>query len=138
MRTSPLVVPPVYQKQLGVAFFVFAMGFTLARERRQPWRVVYNRVFEVWTMGLLFAFVMSAIGLMFWGDANESNYLPLSGVTTFYMNDFPANPTTWYIGTYIHLLLLWALVLRRVRITAAGLFALAAAEIAFRAALIPI
>jgi Acyltransferase family len=138
MRTSPLVVPPVYQKQLGVAFFVFAMGFTLARERRRHWRVVYNRVFEVWMMGLLFALLMSAIGLKFWGDANESNYLPLSGITSFYMNDFPANPTTWYIGTYIHLLLMWALVLRRVRITSAGLFALATSEIVVRAVLIAV
>ena len=120
MRTSPLLVPPVYQKQLGVAFFVFAMGFTLARERRPHWRVVYNRAFEVWMMGLLFALLMSAIGLTFWGDANESNFLPLSAITTFYMNDFPGNPTTWYIGTYIHLLLVRALVLRRARITPAG------------------
>jgi hypothetical protein len=138
MRTSPLVVPPVYQKQLGVAFFVFAMGFTLARERRHHWRVVYNRVFEVWMMGLLFALLMSAIGLKLWGDTNESNYLPLTGITTFYMNDFPANPTTWYIGTYIHLLLVWALVLRRVRITVAWLLALATSEIVVRAVLIAV
>jgi hypothetical protein len=136
MSTSPLAVPPVYQKQLGVAFFVFAMGFTLANERRPHWRVVYNRLFEVWMMGFLFALLMSAVGLMLWGDTNESNYLPLSGITTLYMNDFPANPTTWYIGTYIHLLLVWALVLRRLRITAAGLVALAASEIVVRAALI--
>ena len=136
MRTSPLVVPPIYQKQLGVAFFVFAMGFTLARERRSHWRVAYNRVFEVWMMGLLFALLMSAIGLKFWGDANESNYLPLAVITTFYMNDFPANPTTWYIGTYIHLLLAWAFVLRRVRLTPAGLLALAISEIMVRALLI--
>jgi hypothetical protein len=128
----------VYQKQLGVAFFVFAMGFTLARERRPHWRVVYNRVFEVWMMGFLFALLMSAVGLTFWGDANESNFLPLSALTTFYMNDFPANPTTWYIGTYIHLLLVWALVLRRVRITVAGLFTLAAFEIAVRTVLITV
>ena len=138
MRTSPLLVPPVYQKQLGVAFFVFAMGFTLARERRPHWRVVYNRAFEVWMMGLLFALLMSAIGLTFWGDANESNFLPLSAITTFYMNDFPGNPTTWYIGTYIHLLLVWALVLRRARITPAGLLTLAAFEIAVRAVLIAV
>ena len=138
MSTSPLAVPPVYQKQLGVAFFVFAMGFTLANERRPHWRVVYNRLFEVWMMGLLFALVMSAVGVMFWGDTNESNYLPLSGITTLYMNDFPANPTTWYIGTYIHLLLVWALILRRLRITAAGLLALAASEIVVRAVLIAV
>ena len=136
MRTSPLVVPPIYQKQLGVAFFVFAMGFTLVRERRSHWRVAYNRLFEVWAVGLLFALLMSAIGLKFWGDANESNYLPLAGITTFFMNDFPANPTTWYIGTYIHLLLVWALVLRRIRITAVGLLALATCEIAVRTVLI--
>jgi hypothetical protein len=138
MSSSPRVVPPVYQKQLGVAFFVFAMGFTLVRERRSHWRVAYNRIFEVWTMGLTFALLMSTIGLEFWGDANESNYLPLAGITTFYMNDFPANPTTWYIGTYVHLLLVWALVLRRVRITAAGLFALAVSEIGVRAVLIAV
>ena len=135
-RTSTFATPPVYQKQLGVAFFVFAMGFTLAREQRPRWRVVFNRLFEVWTMGLLFALVMSAVGLAFLGDANESNYLPVFGITTLFMNDFPANPTTWYIGTYVHLLLVWALLLRHVRITVAVLAGLLVFEIVVRTVLI--
>jgi hypothetical protein len=134
-RTSLFATPPVYQKQLGVAFFVFVTGFTLACEQRPRWRVVYNRVFEVCVVGLLFALLMSAIGLRFWNDANESNYLPLIGITTLYMNDFPANPTTWYIGTYIHLVMIWAIVLRRVRVTLWMLLAVAATEIVVRAGL---
>jgi hypothetical protein len=51
-------------------------------------------------------------------------------------NFFPANPTTWYIGTYLHLLLLWAFVLRRVQIRGWMLIATAVGEIAMRAVLI--
>jgi hypothetical protein len=136
--TSTFATPPVYQKQLGVAFFVFAMGFTLAREQRPRWRVAYNRAFEVWAFGLLFALLMSAIGLAIFDDASESNYLPVFGISTLAMNDFPANPTTWYIGTYIHLLLVWALVLRRVRITLPVLSGVLISEIVVRAILIAV
>ena len=106
------LTPPFNLKQLGVAFFVFLTGFTLAREQRPRFRVVFNRYFEVFAFGLAFAVVMSLVGLTFWDDTNPSNFLPLAGGLHLIANAFPANPTTWYIGTYLHLLLLWALVLR--------------------------
>jgi hypothetical protein len=128
--------PPIYPKQLGVAFFVFVTGFTLARERRDRTRVLYNRYFEVFLFGLLFALMMSAVGMVLWSDPNESNYLPLVFGLNVLMNDFPANPTTWYIGTYLHLLLFWALVLRGVRIRGWMLVVACASEIALRAILV--
>ena len=134
--TTPRWTPPVYPKQLGVAFFVFVTGFTLARETRPAWRVVYNRYFEVFVIGLLFALFMSAVGLVLWSDVNESNYLPLLGGTNIVLNDFPANPTTWYVGTYLHLLVIWALLLRRVRLGISILVIAGLAEVLVRAVLV--
>lgn len=134
--TTVTWTPPVYPKQLGVAFFVFATGFTLARETRDRFRVVYNRYFEVYFFGLVFACMMAVIGSVFWSDPNESNFLPLLAGLNVLVNDFPANPTTWYIGTYLHLLLLWAVVLRKVRIRWWMLAAACALEIALRSVLI--
>jgi hypothetical protein len=104
--------PPVYAKQIGVAFFVFLTGFTLSRERRTSGRTVYNRYFEILFFGVVTAVVMSAIGVLLWGDPNESNYMPLVLGVNVFMNDFPPNPTTWYIGTYLHILLLWVAIRR--------------------------
>lgn len=126
--------PPVYPKQLGVAFFVFATAFTLAREQRSRARVIYNRMFEVFCVGLLIAILMSTVSAFVRSDLNESNYLPLVGLHLF-IGDFPANPTTWYIGTYLHMLLLWAFVLRGLRITGAILLPAIVLEIVIRAAL---
>ena len=109
--TSVALTPPVYPKQLGVAFFVFATGVTLVNETRSRWQVVFNRAFEVWLFGMLTAVLMSVVGWLRWGDLSESNYLPLFGLHLL-IKDFPANPTTWYIGTYLHLLVVWALVLQ--------------------------
>jgi hypothetical protein len=131
--SSAALTPPVYPKQLGVAFFVFAMGFTLSLERR-PWHlVVYRRVFEVLLFGIAAALALSIVGLVRSGDPSESNYLPLLGGLHLIQNDFPANPTTWYIGTYFHLLLFWAVVLRRVVPSSALLMVLALTSIAVRA-----
>jgi hypothetical protein len=127
---------PIYPKQLGVAFFVCAMGSSLALERRASWRVVYNRSFEVLLFGLACALLMSAIGAIFWADLVESNYLPLALGSNVFMDAFPANPTTWYIGTYLHLLLLWALLLRQRRITAQLIALSVVLEIAIRALLV--
>ncbi len=104
--------PPVYGKQIGVAFFVFLTGFTLSRERRSSARTVYNRYFEILFFGVVAAVVMSAIGVWLWGDPNESNYMPLVLGSNVLMNDFPPNPTTWYIGTYLHILVLWVAIRR--------------------------
>lgn len=113
---------PFNPKQLGVVFFVFVMGFGLARESRSRVQVVYNRLFEIYLFGLLFAVALSLLGAarIAAGVPGEglrlSNYLPLLLGGNVVLNHFPANPTTWYIGTYLHLVLLWALVLRRVRV----------------------
>jgi hypothetical protein len=127
--------PPIYPKQLGVAFFIFATGFTLAREHRSRARVIFNRLFEVLTVGLAVALLMSIVSAFVRSDLNESNYLPLVGLHLI-IPDFPANPTTWYIGTYIHLLLFWAFVLRGTRITRKVLVAAVASEVLIRAVLI--
>ena len=134
-RTTPRWTPPVYPKQLGVTFFLFAAGFMLARERR-PWiRVLYNRLFELFLVGLLVAVLMSIGSWFVRSDLNESNYLPFFGLQLL-NRDFPANPTTWYIGTYLHLLILWALLLRRMQVTRGILAAVLVAEVLIRAVLI--
>lgn len=107
---------PIHLKQLGVALFMFVIGFGLARSSANRWHVVWNRAVETCVIGLGFAVLMSAVVFAARGDLNESNYLPfLLGANVFF-NNFPANPTTWFIGTYLHVLLLWALVLRRVHV----------------------
>lgn len=130
--TTAAWTPPVYPKQIGVAFFVFVTGFTLARETRRAARVFYNRSFEMLLFGAIAAVVMSIVGLLRWSDPNQSNYLPLVGLHVL-INDLPANPTTWYIGTYLHLLALWVVVLRRVRVRPWMLGIALAAEIVTRA-----
>jgi hypothetical protein len=65
-----------------------------------------------------------------------SNYLPFVVGANVLVNAFPANPTTWYIGTYIHLLLLWALVLRRITVGPRLLIGVLAAEVLIRALLL--
>jgi hypothetical protein len=132
-----LATPPFYPKQLGVAFFVFATGYTLAGERRGALQTVVTRWFDVWAWGLLFALLMTAIGLGVFGDANPSDYLPLAGGLNILFNNFPANPTTWYIGSYLHLLIVWALVFRGRKIGAAAFVAIVLVEIAVRAVLVP-
>ena len=105
--------PPFNPKQLGVALFVFVMGFSLARETRPAWQTVYNRYFEMALFGWIAALLVSAFTFARIGDLAESNYLPLLLGANVFVDYFPANPTTWYIGTYLHLLLLWGFLGRR-------------------------
>ena len=79
---------------------------------------------------------MSVVGLLAWADVSESNYLPFLVGANVLLNDFPANPTTWYIGTYLHLLILWAVVLRGLPVTGRMLLLAAIGEILVRAILI--
>jgi hypothetical protein len=122
----PWATPPFHPKQLGVAMFVFVTGYTLAGEKENSVRrglpVVIGRWFEVWAYGLLFALLMTAIGLAMSGRGDPSNYLPLAGGLNILFDNFPANPTTWYIGTYLHLLVVWAVLLRG-RLVGVGLIA---------------
>jgi peptidoglycan/LPS O-acetylase OafA/YrhL len=128
--------PPFYPKQLGVTMFLFATGYTLANERRGALRVVVSRWFDVWAYGLLFALLLSAYLLVRIGDTNASNYLPLAGGLNVLVNDFPANPTTWYIGTYLHLLVVWALVFRGRSVGIPAILVVLVVEIAMRAILL--
>jgi hypothetical protein len=127
---------PFNPKQLGVAFFVFVMGFSLARETRSTSRTVYNRLFEVYLFALLFAVLQSVLMFLQIGDVNESNYLPLILGVNVVFDSFPANPTTWYIGTYLHLLICWAFVIRGKRVTLWLLAITVFCEIAIRAWLV--
>jgi fucose 4-O-acetylase-like acetyltransferase len=131
-----LVSQPVYTKQLGVCFFIFIMGWSLANERRTSFQVVFNRVFPVYFYGIFFALLLSSIYIFTINDINESNYLPFFlGVNVFF-NSFPANPTTWYIGTYLHILLFWFIFFRGQEVTKKHLLAAVIFEISLRAFLL--
>jgi fucose 4-O-acetylase-like acetyltransferase len=125
------LTPPIYPKQLGVAFFIFAMGYSLSSERRSSREVVYNRLFEVFLWGLALAVVVTVASGVTTGHLELSNYLPFLVGSNVLLNNFPANPTTWYVGTYIHLLLLWSLT-RRIEITPLLLIAVLVFEIGCR------
>ena len=130
------LTPPIYPKQLGVAFFIFVIGWGLAREPRQRMQVVYNRLFLVFLLGISVALVMTTIVFMTERGLNKSNYLPFFLGVNVLLDHFPANPTTWYLGTYIHLILLWALVLHRIRVRPWMVGVVAVGEILLRAAML--
>jgi fucose 4-O-acetylase-like acetyltransferase len=90
---------PVYPKQLGVAFFVFLMGWGLASETRPKWQVVYNRLFPMYFWGVAIALFISIIFMLTKGHSAITNYLPFFAGINVFSNFFPSNPTTWYIGT---------------------------------------
>jgi hypothetical protein len=130
--TMPLT-PPIYLKQFGVAFFLFAAGFTLAREKRGAVEAVFNRLFQVYLFGVALALILTMFNLLAGGRGAPSNYLPFAAGLNVIVDNFPANPTTWYLGTYLHLLLIWAIVLRRTRVRMWMVFAALAIEIPIRA-----
>jgi hypothetical protein len=131
---SPFVaLAPLYSKQLGVALFLFAAGFSLARESRGRWHAAYNRLFEMYLFGLACALLWSLVSWTTLGKVTRSNYLPFVLGLNVLQDAFPANPTTWYIGTYLHLVLLWALALHRLQVTAAILVGGFMLEVAIRA-----
>lgn len=127
---------PIYTKQLGVAFFIFIMGWSLANDRGSWLKVVFNRLFPVYFYGIAMALIMSVINWFAIGDISESNYLPFFAGVNVLFDFFPANPSTWYIGTYLHVLLFWALILRHVKLTPWLMLAGMIFEIGFRAVLI--
>jgi len=118
-----LVSQPAFTKQIGVAFFVFITGWGLANNRREPLRAVYNRIFPFYFWGILFAAFLSVLFLIIKGDTNPSNYLPFFFGVNVFLDYFPANPTTWYIGTYLHLLLFWYIFLQGKKISASHIAA---------------
>ena len=134
--TTVAWVPPIYVKQFGVAFFLFAAGFTLAREKRTPVEVLFSRLLPVYLFGLATAIVISAASLAGGSGLEASNYLPFMAGANVVFDHFPANPTTWYLGTYIHALLLWACWLSRHRLGTAAIVVALAVEITARMVLL--
>lgn len=134
--TTIVLTPPVYLKQFGVTMFLFATAYTLARETRSSGVVLFNRLFRMYLFAASFAVLMTLATALSGNGLALSNYLPLLGGANVVFDNFPANPTTWYIGTYLHFLLLWALVLRRVRVRAWMVVAAILIEIPVRMLLI--
>ena len=116
--TINFMTPPILPKQIGVSCFLFVLAYVLARERRPVWEVIVRRLFTLYLVGVGTAVILSLCGLMTHGRLQLSNYLPfLGGANVLILqNAFPANPTTWYIATYVHVVLLWALIGRRLRV----------------------
>ena len=52
---------PFNIKQLGVVCFVFATGVSLSREHRTKARVLFNRLFDMYAIGIGYAILLSAI-----------------------------------------------------------------------------
>jgi hypothetical protein len=109
---------------------------TLARERRRPIETLVSRLLPVYLFGLATAFTITATGLIFGRGLALSNYFPFALGANVLFNNFPANPTTWYLGTYIHILLLWALFLSRHRFGMGAVMVALVLEVPIRAALI--
>jgi Acyltransferase family len=128
------VTAPIYPKQLGVAFFLFAGGFTLARDRRPVSQALFTRLFQTWLFAVVLAGGIAAAGAINGTGLALSNFLALVGANVVFDN-FPANPTTWYLGTYLHLVIVWAIWLRRIRVRRWMVIAALALEIPIRAAL---
>jgi hypothetical protein len=106
------ITQPIFTKQIGVAFFVFITGWGLANNTTPAMQAVFKRVFPFYFYGVIFAVFLSILYYFVKDDTNPSNYLPFFlGINVFF-NNFPANPTTWYIGTYIHMLLFWYFFMR--------------------------
>jgi hypothetical protein len=133
--TTVALVPPIYVKQFGVAFFLFAAAFALARERRSPADALVRRLRPIYGYGLALALLLTVIGAVRGTGLALSNYLPFAAGINVVRDAFPVNPTTWYIGTYIHALLLWAVLLRRVVVPRWAIAAAIVIEIPVRAAL---
>ena len=133
---APLAtLPPIMSKQFGVALFMFTIGYALVRETRSPWRVAFNRLFEIYLFGLGLALILSVATYITIGRLQISNYAPLLGGANVVFDFFPANPTTWYLGTYLHIILLWAVFAHRLRVTTTVLIAAVLLEIVVRALL---
>ena len=129
------VSAPIYTMQLGAAFFVFIAGWGMARTQKPRILCAYQRLFPILFYGGVCALLMSAVTWVQSQDLAESNYLPLFLGVNVFLNYFPANPTTWYIGMYIHLVLFWWLLMPK-KPTGIFLLLLQIEELATRAELV--
>jgi peptidoglycan/LPS O-acetylase OafA/YrhL len=133
--TVPLT-PPIYLKQFGVTLFLFVTGFTLAGERRSASAVLFARLFPMYLYGGSLALLLAVLGLIAGTGADPTNALPFVAGINVVLDHFPANPSTWYIGMYLHVLLLWAWLFRSVRVQWWTIGAALVVEIAARAVLL--
>ena len=125
---------PIEAKQIGVACFLFVAGYSLSRETRPAFEVIVRRLFVLYVVGIALALLISVLSYTLAGRAQLGNFLPfVFGANVLILeNAFPANPTTWYIATYVHIVVLWAIFGRGVRVTVGAVAAVAIAEIALR------
>lgn len=124
---------PIYPKQLGVALFIFVLGWNLARETRDSLHVIFHRMFPMYVYGLGCAVLVGIPVYLSTGNVQESNVLPyVLGVNVFF-DFFPANPTTWFIGTYFHALLFWFFLARRFTVRPRHILLFLVAEMGTRA-----
>jgi fucose 4-O-acetylase-like acetyltransferase len=128
-------VSPIYLKQFGVAFFCFVTGYTVMRDRRPGPRLVARRLVEPWSVGVGAAIVLSIIAFLRAGTIQKSNYVPFVGGVNVFWNFFPANPTTWYLGCYLHILIA-AVCFRRIARNWSSGAIVAVSEIVARTALL--
>lgn len=135
--TVPLT-PPIYLKQFGVICFLFATTFMLARDTRPTAAVVFARLFPIFLFGLSTAAVLSLCGALAGTSLLPSNYLPFTLGANVAFNHFPANPSTWYLGTYIHLMLLWAIFRASLQVRLWMVFVALLIEVPVRAALVTV
>jgi hypothetical protein len=127
---------PVYPKQLGVAIFVFIMGWGLGNTHQAIWHAAYKRIFPMFFWGGVIAVFISAISFFMTNDLRLSNYMPFVFGVNVGFNFFPSNQTTWFIGTYLHIIFLWAIFFNKLTVTPTILGASLVFEILIRAVLI--
>jgi peptidoglycan/LPS O-acetylase OafA/YrhL len=134
--TTVALTPPIYLKQFGVTLFLFATGFTLAAGNKPTGAALLSRLFPVYLYGCLLAALLTLIGVATGSGTALSNALPFLGGVNVVLDHFPANPSTWYVGMYLHLLLLWAWLLKPMRITWWTIAAALCVEVLVRAILL--
>jgi peptidoglycan/LPS O-acetylase OafA/YrhL len=127
------VLGPINTKQLGVACFVFITAITMAREQRGTVELIVRRLFEVWLLATIVAVALSVAGAVSGSGLQLSNYLPLVLGANVAFDHFPANPTTWYVGTYIHLIVAAAAFRRASSLGLLPVLAIVTFEVAVRA-----
>src|SRR5207249_7668616 len=72
-RAMLTLLPPIYPKQIGVALFLYAAGYGLAREYRSTWHVLSRRLFDMYLYGGGGALLCRVIGLATLRHALGSN-----------------------------------------------------------------
>lgn len=124
---------PIYPKQIGVALFMFVLGWNLARESRDKGQVIFQRMFPMFFFGLGCTLLVGILHYLADGNMQSSNLLPFLLGANIFFNFFPANPTLWFVGTYFHALLFWFFFGNRFTVRLWHLPILFALEVAIRA-----